>query len=70
MLIVAEFRDSTVVAISQCATPFHDIDQDACMAGPVGLEKLPENGKIFSFIISREGMDCVNLCHNHYGTSS
>jgi len=50
MLIVAEFRDSIVVAIPQCTTPFCDVDQDAYVAGPT--EKLLEKGKIFTFAVS------------------
>jgi hypothetical protein len=52
LAVLAEFRDSIVVAGPQRATPFHDIDQHVSMAGPAALTKLPEKGKIFRFIIS------------------
>jgi len=64
MLTVAEFQDSTVVAIPQRATPFCDIDQDACMASPAPLAKLPEKGKIFSFTMSilLEKQSIASIC--------
>ena len=45
MLVVAEFRDSIVVASPQQSTPLRDIDQRV-------FTKLPEKGRIFSFTMT------------------